>query len=91
MDTKVVWLGAGVLVRPLDPISTAAVDNMPTQQHASPLIIPPFSSGLVQELIAMHMMMAPALSPAKLMNMTLFSVPTAIGMNTFFWLGSVWF
>jgi hypothetical protein len=61
-------------VKHLDQISTAAVDNLLIQQHANLLIIPQFSRRLVQELIAMHLMMAPALSLVKLMNMTLFSV-----------------
>jgi len=63
-----------VPVKHLDQINTVAVDNMLIQQHANPLSIPQFSRRLVQELIAMHLMMAPALSLAKLMNMTLCSV-----------------
>jgi len=73
-------LGVKVLVRHLDRISIAAVENLPIQLHASHPIIPPFSSRLVQKLIAMNLMMLPALSFAKLLNMTLFFVPTATGI-----------
>ena len=71
-------------MRHLDRISTAAVENLPIQLHASHPIIPPFSSRLVQKLIAMHLMMLPALSFAKLLNMTLFFVPTATGISIHF-------
>lgn len=67
----------------LDRISIAAVVNLPTQRHVSLPIIPPFSSRLVQKLIAMHLMMPPALLFAKLLNMTLFFVPTATGIYHF--------
>jgi len=74
-------LGVKVLVRHLDQMSTVAVENLPIQAHASHPIIPPFSSRLVQKLIAMHLMMLPALSFAKLLNMTLFFVPTPTGIH----------
>lgn len=70
-------------MRHLDRISTVAVENLPIQRHASLPIIPPFSSRLVQKPIAMHLMMPPALSFAKLLNMTLFFVPTAISIYHF--------
>ena len=62
-------------------ISIAAVENLQIQIHASLHIIQPYSRKLVQELIAMRLTMAPALSLAKHMNTILFSVPTATGTH----------
>lgn len=70
-------------VKHLDQINIAAVDNLPTQPHVNLHIIPQFSKRLVQELIAMHLMMVAALSLAKLMNMTLFFVPLVTGTYLF--------
>lgn len=73
--------GVGVLVRHSRQTSIAAVEHSLIQIHASLPIIQPFSRRLVQELIAMPLMMAPALSLAKQTNMILFSVPTAMGIH----------
>lgn len=77
-----VWLPARVLVRHSGSTSTAAVESLPTRQHVVPLSTQPFSSKLAQEPIAMLLMMAQALSLARLMNIPLFSVLTIMGKNT---------
>jgi len=70
-----------VLVRHSSWTSIAAVENLQIQIHVILPIIQPYSRRLVQELIAMRLTMAPALSLAKHTNTILFSVPTATGTH----------
>lgn len=71
---------ARVHVRHSGWISTAAAVSLRTRQHAGHHSIQPFLRGLVQELIAMPLMMPPALSPARLTIMALFSALLLMGI-----------
>lgn len=78
-----VWLLVKVLVRPLDWTSTVAAGSLPTQLHADHHFIQLFSNELVHGLIATLLMMAPALSHARLLIMPSFSAPLPTGMPPF--------
>ena len=77
------WLHVRVHVRPLGWTGTAAAGSLPTQPHASPPFTRPFSSELVQGLIAMLSTMVPAFSLARLMTMPSFSAPQPKGNASF--------
>lgn len=69
------WLHVGVHVMHLGLISTVAVGSLLTQTHVGLQCTQPSSREPVQRPIAMHLMMAPALSHAKELNIQLHSAP----------------
>ena len=83
MVEEEVWLLVKVLVRPLDWTSTVAAGSLPTQPHAAHPSIQPFSNEHVQGLIATLLMMAPALSHARLLITPSSSAPLPTGMLPF--------
>lgn len=72
-----------VHVKHLGWINTAVAGNLLIQLLAGHHFIHPFSSELVQELIAMHLMMAQALLHARHIIMTLYSVLILAGADSF--------
>ena len=74
-------LHAKVHAGPSGSTSIAVVDSLLTQQHASHRFILPFSSELVQELIAMLLMTLQALTNAELLAM---SSPSALPIRNKF-------
>lgn len=69
------WLHVGVHVMHLGLISTVAVGSLLTQTHVGLPCTQPSSREPVQRPIAMHLMMPPALSHAKELNIQLHSAP----------------